>query len=136
MPGGYGTAGTYDGWAWTLNYGYAAPPDNDIIYGPDPGPPLALMDETTDCRGPGCGNSIPGMTGTPLSFPVAWKNGPGGTGVNFTPETQDPKVNDPVVILVNDPTLHPGSNQPSWTVNLARDVVGNTGSPPPRKFPS
>ena len=75
VPGGYGTAGTYDGWAWTLNYGYAAPPGNDVIYGPDPGPPLglngftpALMNETTL----GSGDSIPGVTGTPISFQPGW----------------------------------------------------------------
>jgi hypothetical protein len=135
VPGGYGTAGTYDGWAWTLNYGYAAPPGNDVIYGPDPGPPLkfipgppgmGLMDETNDNScGLGCGDSIPGQTGTPLSFPVAWKN---GAGVFFTAETQTIQEEDShgaaLVTLFNDPTL--GLNQPSWTQNVHRDVVGNT----------
>ena len=66
---GYAGPGTYDGWAWTLNYGYAAPPGNDIIYGPDPGPPLglngltpALMNETTDPLGNGI-DSTPGHDG-------------------------------------------------------------------------
>jgi hypothetical protein len=58
----YLTAGTYDGWAWTLDYGYAAAPNNDIIYGPDPGPPLVLMNETLDPSG----FSIPGTTGSPI----------------------------------------------------------------------
>jgi hypothetical protein len=120
VPGGYGTAGTYDGWAWTLNYGYGAAPGNDIIYGPDPGPPLglnlltpALMDETTL----GSGDSIPGQTGTPISFLPGWVTRGGGVIGN---QTQTPKVNDP------DVSRYGGVNQPSWTVNLARDVVFNT----------
>ncbi len=122
FPAPYGTAGTYDGWAWTLNYGYGAAPNNDVIYGPDPGPPFTVMDETTDNScGLGCGNSIPGFTGTPISFPVSWTN---AAGVNFTAETQDPKTNDDKVTLFNDPTK--GSNQPSWNRNGARDVVGTT----------
>jgi hypothetical protein len=118
--------GTYDGFAWTLNYGYAAAPANDIIYGPDPGPPFLLMDETNDGScGLGCGNSIPGQTGTPMSFPTSWTT---RGGLVIGAETQDPKGVDPDVTLFNDPTLHPGLNQPSWTRNLHRDLVGNTAT--------
>jgi hypothetical protein len=116
----YGTAGTYDGWAWTLNYGYAAAPGNDIVYGPDPGPPLglaagppfALMDDTTDA-----GNSIPGVTGTPVSFPTDWQTR-GGAVIGVP--TVTPKPTDSSVILFG------GINQPSWTKNLFRDVVGRS----------
>ena len=120
----YGTAGTYDGWAWTLNYGYAAPPGNDIVYGPDPGPPLPVMNELT--LG---GDSIPGQTGTPISFPAGWttRGGCGVGGCVILAEETDPRPTDPIyVTLYNDPTLHPNLNQPSWAVNLYRDVVGNT----------
>jgi hypothetical protein len=132
----YGTAGTYDAWAWTLNYGYAAPPpggNNDIVYGPDPGPPLAfipgmpstgLMDLTDD----GSGNSIPGLTGTPLSFPTSWTTrGGGAIGAESQTVTEwfDPiRKTSPLVTLFNDPTL--ALNQPSWTTNRHRDVVFNT----------
>ena len=116
--------GVYDGWAWTLNYGYGAAPGNDIIYGPDPGPPFgldgltpALMDEsTTAVNGI---DSTPGITGTPLSFPTTWTTRPGVIG-SIGPQTQTPKVNDPDVIRFA------GLGQPSWTVNLARDVVFKT----------
>ena len=110
---GYGTAGTYDGWAWTLNYGYAAAPTNDIVYGPDPGPPLALMDETTDMSG----DSIPGTTGTPISFPTTWTTR-GGAVIGA--EIPTPKPTDPNVIQ------YAGLHQPSWTQNVYRDVVGTT----------
>jgi hypothetical protein len=122
---GYGPAGTYDGWAWTLNYGYAAPPpvgNNDIIYGPDPGPPFAfvmgapsmgVMDETT--LG---GNSIPGVTGTPLSFPTTWLTR-GGLVIGAQTQTRV-TPSDPNVIQFG------GAYQPSWTMNVWRDVVGST----------
>ena len=108
---GYGTAGTYDAWAWTLNYGYGPAPINDIVYGPDPGPPLALMDETP------VGDSIPGQTGTPFSFPTAWTTR-GGAIIGV--QTVIPKPTDPNVIQ------YAGLHQPSWTQNAHRDVVGST----------
>lgn len=114
----YGTAGNYDGWAWTLNYGYGAAPANDVVYGPDPGPPLALMDETTDMGG----NSIPDLTGTPISFATTVVTKGGGvigaqtqTNVEF-----DATGGRPIVVRFG------GVNQPTWTLNLPRDVVGNT----------
>ncbi len=109
----YGTAGTYDGWAWTLNYGYAAAPTNDIVYGPDPGPPLKLMDETAD----GVGNSIPGQTGTPVALPTGWLTR-GGAAIGVLNDV--PKPTDTYVHSLS------GTNQPSWKMNLPRDVVFNT----------
>jgi hypothetical protein len=119
---GYVTAGKYDGWAWTLDYGYTAAPGNDVIYGPDPGPPFAfvagsppmgVMDETT--LG---GNSIPGVTGTPLSFPTTWRTR-GGLFIGAQTQTRV-TPSDPNVIQFG------GAYQPSWTMNVWRDVVGTT----------
>jgi hypothetical protein len=118
---GYGTAGTYDGWAWTLNYGYGAALNNDIIYGPDPGPPLKnLMDETVDLNGR---DSVPGQTGTPFSFPSTWLTrglAPPAPGLTIGAQTVTPEPTDPNVIRFG------GVNQPSWTKSLPRDVVFNT----------
>ncbi|HEX2709945.1 MAG TPA: hypothetical protein VHM68_03750, partial [Candidatus Deferrimicrobium sp.] len=119
VPAPYGTAGTYDGWAWTLNYGYGAAPANDIVYGPDPGPPLALMDETTTALN-GI-DSTPGTTGTPLSFPSGWLTRGGGALGAQTQTIKEKDSNNAALV-----TLFGGVNQPSWTVNLHRDVVGNT----------
>ena len=110
----YGVAGQYDAWAWTLNYGYGPAPNNDIVYGPDPGPPLPVMNELTDLGG----NSIPGTTGTPVSFPITWTT-LGGGAIGAQTQT-NPNPNDTNV------TLFAGGNQPSWTQNLHRDVVGTT----------
>ncbi len=104
LVGSYETNTTYDGWAWTLNYGYGAAPANDIVYGPDPGPPFPVMDETSL----GNGNSIPGQTGTPLAFPVTFLTAGGGT---IGPQPS-PGVG--------------GLNQPTWTTTLPSDVIGNT----------
>ncbi len=102
----YGSAGTFDGWAWTLNYGYTA--SDARIYGPDPGPPLPVMDETPL----GGADSIPGQTGVPLNFPITFLTRGGGT---ITKETS-PGVG--------------GANQPTWKTSLPSDVVGRTGSGP------
>jgi len=118
---GYGTAGTYDGWAWTLDYGYTAAPANDVIYGPDPGPPLKnLMDETVDLNGR---DSVPGQTGTPFSFPSTWLTrglAPPALGLTIGAQTVTPDPTDPNVIRFG------GVNQPSWTKGLPRDVVLKT----------
>ncbi|MCM3875380.1 MAG: hypothetical protein NEA02_03060 [Thermoanaerobaculia bacterium] len=96
--------GQYDGWAWTLNYGYGAAPTNDVVYGPDPGPPLALMDETP------LGDSIPGQTGMPLALSTAILTLGGGTiGPQATPGVG-------------------GLNQPTWTTTIPFDVVGTTAT--------
>jgi hypothetical protein len=102
-PAPYGNpAGTeYDGWAWTLNYGYGAAPLNDTVYGPDPGPPLPVMDETP------LGDSIPGQTGRPLAFTMAQTLGGGVIGPQASPGVG-------------------GVNQPTWTTSLPHDVIGNT----------
>lgn len=97
--------GQFDGWAWTLNYGYGQAPNYDIVYGPDPGPPLAVMDETPlrpcpTCPGP---DSIPGQTGRPQALTALFTLGGAviGPGVG-------------------------GAHQPTWTTNLPRNVVGKT----------
>ena len=102
----YETAGTYDGWAWTLNYGYGAAPLNDIVYGPDPGPPLPVMDLTP------LGDSIPGQTGRPLAFTMAQTLGGGSIGAEPSPGV--------------DSTPLRNLNQPTWTTSIPHDVVGNT----------
>jgi hypothetical protein len=127
-PAPYGTATTYDGWAWTLNYGYAAAPGNDVIYGPDPGPPIPVMNETTTAVN-GI-DSTPGLTGMPISFPVGW-NTRGGARIGVEKQTIeeyfDPiKKATPLVILFNDPAKAPFNHQPSWTENLPRNVVFST----------
>jgi hypothetical protein len=110
-PGIWYTVGPADGageivdWSWTLNYGYGKAPGLDIIYGPDPGPPLPVYDMT---NAPGLGSdtppggySIPGVTGTPLTFPVGWTT----------------KGGLPIAA---------GVNQPTWQTLLPSDVVGTT----------
>ncbi|MDL2718745.1 MAG: hypothetical protein PT977_13415 [Acidobacteriota bacterium] len=119
VPAPYGTAGNYDGWAWTLNYGYGAAPNNDIVYGPDPGPPLPVMDETTIALN-GI-DSTPGQTGTPLSFAAGWQTR--GLAVIGAPiQTIKEKDARGAAVVVQ----FGGTNQPSWTKNIPRDLVGNT----------
>ena len=119
----YGSPGTYDGWAWTLNYGYGPAPANDIVYGPDPGPPLPVMDLT-----PLTGDSIPGQTGQPKVFDVGWLT---KGGASITAQT----TTTPVVGLQPGPVTYYGTyaaggvsqpTQPSWTLNGSRDIVGNS----------
>jgi len=86
-------------WSWTLNYGYGKAPNDDIIYGLDPGPPLLAYDMTVDTAGTGSsglGGSIPGITGTPLTLTNA---------LNQAGTTQA---------------------QPTWQVLAPSDVVGLT----------
>ena len=71
------------------------------------------MDETTLATG----DSIPGQTGTPISFPSTWTTR-GGAVIGA--QTQTPKRERSGRDLLR------GANQPSWTVNLHRDVVGTT----------
>jgi hypothetical protein len=115
--------GQYDGWAWTLNYGYGPAPANDIIYGPDPGPPLPVMDLT-----PLIGDSIPGQTGQPKAFDVGLLT---KGSASITAQT----TTTPLVGLQPGPVTYYGTyaaggvsqpTQPSWTLNNARDVVGNS----------
>jgi hypothetical protein len=80
-------------WSWTLDYGFGVAPGNDIIYGLDPGPPLAVYDLTAEAVS---GNSIPGITGTPLTFANAFNSG-------GLPQ-----------------------QQPTWKTLLPSDVIGKT----------
>ncbi|MEO8586167.1 MAG: hypothetical protein ABI584_08395 [Acidobacteriota bacterium] len=115
----YGVAGNYDGWAWTLNYGYGAAPNNDIVYGPDPGPPLPVMDETTAALN-GI-DSTPGQTGTPLSFAAGWRTrGLAVIGAQIQTIKEKDASGAAVVVQFG------GAHQPTWTKNLPRDVVGFT----------
>ena len=124
VPPTWPTDKRYDGWAWTLNYGYGAAPANDIVYGPDPGPPLNVMDTTLAPNG----DSLPGQTGQPKAFDVGWQT---KGGASITAQT----TTTPVVGLQPGPVTYYGTyaaggvsqpTQPSWTLNNARDVVGNS----------
>jgi hypothetical protein len=118
--------GQYDGWAWTLNYGYGPAPANDIIYGPDPGAPLDnVMNANIDVS---TGYSIPGTTGTPMAFPNSWRTA-GNAAIPIQATTT------PLVGLQPGSVTYYGTyaaggvsqpTQPSWTQNGARDVVGNS----------
>ena len=103
--------GTITDWSWTLNYGYAKLPGLDIVYGPDPGPPLLAYDMTTDTTvgdpPSKFGGSIPGLTGIPLQFPDTWLTR-GGAAIAAQ---ASPGVG--------------GVNQPTWDTFLPSDVVGN-----------
>lgn len=108
-------------WQWTLNYGYG--PNNEIIYGLDPGPPLAAYDMTTDTTGTGSsglGGSIPGLTGTPLSFPSTWTTR--GGALIPAPTVTGPTTAKPFE------TDYSGSNQPAWQKFSPADVIGTTAS--------
>jgi hypothetical protein len=111
-PGIYYTIGPADSageirdWSWTLNYGYAKAPLNDVIYGLDPGPPLPVYDLSSDSGG----GSIPGTTGTPLAFSTLLTT---RGGVPITAPTS-PGVG--------------GTGQPTWTTFLPADVVGKTAN--------
>ena len=116
-PGIWYTIGPADGageivdWSWTLNYGYAKAPANDIVFGLDPGPPLDVYDLTVDTTGlgpTGLGGSIPGITGTPKTFPTTLTTR-GGSAI--TAPTK-PGVD--------------GLNQPRFETDLPSDVVGNS----------
>lgn len=110
-PGIWYTIGPADGageivdWSWTLNYGYGKAPGLDIIYGLDPGPPLPVYDLTAEAL---TGNSIPGITGTPLAFPATWTTRGG------------------LPITVQASAGVGGANQPNWQTLLPSDVVGKT----------
>ena len=115
-PGIWYTSGPADhgeivDWSWTLNYGYAKAPGNDTVYGLDPGPPLPVYDLTVNAVvGHPLGDSIPGITGTPLAFPVTFMT---RGGVGITAQTS-PGVG--------------GVGQPQWEVLTPADVVGKTAS--------
>ncbi|MEO8054157.1 MAG: hypothetical protein ABI768_03325 [Acidobacteriota bacterium] len=120
-PGIWYTIGPADGageivdWSWTLNYGYGKAPGNDIIYGLDPGPPLPVYDFTSvvpatppNPPASNLGDSIPGITGTPLAFPDTWTTRGG------------------LPITVQAVAGVGGANQPTWQTLLPSDVVGDT----------
>ncbi len=97
-------------WSWTLNYGYGDAPDNDIIYGLDPGPPFLAYDMTSEVSG----DSIPNITGTPIEFPDAFMTRGGGDITPSIPPVPPSTVGTP------------GVNQPTWETLAPSDVVGLT----------
>ena len=127
-PGIKGPDLKYDGWAWTLSYGWGwNGTANDEIFGPDPGPPLPLYDMTP------LGDSVPGQTGRPLMLPAGWrtKGGafislPGPPGTPGTGGTGQPtwKTNAPAGVVFNS------RKQVNWGLMTFSDLTGVCGVDP------